>query len=157
MLFIKRKIDIHSKRWGIAGRLSNFTRRSFVFDNVPCRSIEGFLQSLKFESPGEQMIVCGLWGSQAKLAGELKADWKATQTLFWNGASYSRDSEEYQKLITRLYTEVYLQDEGFRRDIKKSSKYKLSHSIGNPDMRDTVLTESEFIDRLMLLQGVDKA
>ena len=152
MLFFKRKINIHSKRRGIAGRLSNFTRRSFLFDEIPCRSIEGVLQSMKFKNPCEQRIVCGLWGSQAKLAGELKADWKTTQTLFWNGCSYRREGKEYQELITRLYAEVYRQDEQFRKDIKKSAKYKLVHSIGNPDPHDTVLTENEFIAQLVTLQ-----
>lgn len=156
MLFFKRKIDIHSKRRGVAGRLSNFTKRSFTFDEIPCRSIEGVLQSFKFEKPCEQKIVCGLWGSQAKLAGDLKADWKATQTLYWNERSYQRDSKEYQELITRLYTEVYRQNEQFRRDIKKSVKYNLVHSIGNSDPRDTVLTESEFIEQLVALQKLMK-
>lgn len=43
MFFFKRKLDIHSKKRGIAGRLSNFTKRSFVFDGIACRSIEGVL------------------------------------------------------------------------------------------------------------------
>ena len=77
MLFFKRQIDIYSKKRGIAGRLSNFTRRSFFFDGIECRSIEGVLQSFKFENVAEQRILCGLWGIQAKLSGELR-DWKQT-------------------------------------------------------------------------------
>ena len=154
MFFLKRTIDIHSKRRGIAGRLSNFTKRKFSFDEVNCRSIEGVLQSMKFENPCEQQIVCGLWGSQAKLAGDLKADWKNTQLLYWNGCSYRRESKEYHELLTRLYTEVYRQDEQFRKDIQKSAKYKLVHSIGNSDPCDTVLTEKEFIEQLVALQKV---
>lgn len=152
MLFFKRKIDIYSKRRGIAGSLSNFTKRSFVFDGISCRSIEGVLQSMKFENVGEQKIVCGLWGVQAKLAGELKTDWKDTQTLYWNSVAYARESEEYRELITRLYTEVYKQDEQFRKDIEKSVRYELTHSIGNPNPKDTVLTETEFINQLLGLQ-----
>lgn len=153
MFFRKKTVDIHSKRRGVAGRLSNFTRRSFDFDGIACRSIEGVLQSLKFENAGEQKIVCGLWGVQAKFAGELGGDWKNTQTLYWNGQRYSRGSEEYQALLARLYDEVYRQDEQFREDIRKSAGYKLVHSIGNPDPRDTVLTAQEFIGQLLRLQG----
>jgi len=151
-MFLKRKIDIYSKRRGIAGRLSNFTKRKFIFDGITCRSIEGVLQGLKFAAAGERQIVCGLWGSQAKAAGELKADWKNTQTLFWNGKSFPRESQEYRELLTRLYTEVYKQDEQFRKDIQKSAKYELVHSMGNPNPRDTVLTEREFIEQLVYLQ-----
>ena len=109
MSFLKRKIDIHSKRRGIAGRLSNFTKRSFIFDGVSCRSIEGVLQSLKFENDCVQKIVCGLWGVQAKLAGELGADWKATQMLYWKGVSYRREGEEYRKLISCLYAKEFIE------------------------------------------------
>lgn len=154
MLFFKRTIDIYSSAGGIAGSLSNFTKRQFVFDGIVCRSIEGVLQSLKFESVAEQRIVCGLWGKQAKLAGDLKQDWKDSQTLFWNSVAYPRESDEYRALLTRLYTTVYVQDPDFRRDIQKSKKYKLVHSIGNPNPKDTVLTEAEFIAHLTELQNL---
>lgn len=135
------------------GRLSNFTKRSFLFDEIPCRSIEGVLQSLKFESPGEQRIVCGLWGSQAKLAGELKTDWKERKTLYWKGCAFGRESKEYQDLLARLYAEVYRQNAQFRKDIKRSAKYRLVHSIGKTNPCDTVLTEQEFIQQLIKLQN----
>lgn len=153
MLLFKRKLDIHSKKRGIAGRLSNFTRRSFVFDGVECRSIEGVLQSMKFEGSDEQRIVCGLWGIQAKLAGELRS-WKDKQLLYWNNNSYTRESEEYLSLISRLYSSVYEQDEQFRKDIRKAARYKLVHTIGKSDPRETVLTEAEFITQLIKLQKI---
>ncbi len=152
MFFIKKTLDIHSKKHGLAGRLSNFTKRSFVFDGITCRSIEGVLQSLKFKNASEQRIICGLWGVQAKLAGELGCDWKDEQTLWWNGQSYLRDSAEYRSFLKRLYRSVYEQDEQFRRDIKKSARYNLVHSIGNPDPKDTVLTEGEFIAMIAEMQ-----
>ena len=150
MLFFRRTIDIYSKKLGVAGRLSNFTKREFVFDNIKCRSIEGVLQSFKFENPEEQKIICGLWGIQAKLAGEGK-NWKSRQTLFWLGKEYARSSVEYQKLLNRLYMAVYEQDEGFIRDIKKVKKRNLTHSIGSSDIQNTILTEEEFISKLKML------
>lgn len=150
MLFPKFRIDIHSKKRGIAGRLSNFTRRDFEFDGIHCRSVEGFLQSLKYEDTNIQRVICGLWGVQAKLAGE-GADWKTDQTLYWCGRSYKRESKDYHDLIKRMYTELYLSDAELRRDIKKSRRYRLIHSIGNNDPKDTVLTEKEFIGMLEYL------
>ena len=150
MFFFKRTIDIHSKKFGVAGRLSNFTKRSFVFDGVQCRSIEGVLQSFKFYSTSEQRIICGLWGIQAKLTGEL-TDWKERQILYWKGKEYHRNSLEYQELLDRLYMTVYEQDEKFRKDISKVKQCRLIHSIGVSDKENTVLTEEEFIARLNML------
>ena len=156
LAFFRRTIDIHSKKIGVAGRLSNFTKRAFDFEGIKCRSIEGVLQSLKFENPDEQKIVCGLYGVQAKYAGELKTEWKKTQTLYWNGIAFKRDSDIYKKLVDRLYMSVYKQDEQFRQDVKKAAKYKLVHSIGNPNPEDTVLTEAEFIGCLEKLYLLDE-
>ena len=149
MLF-GRRIDIYSKKRGAAGRLSNFTRRDFTFDGVRCRSIEGVLQSFKFESESEQRIVCGLWGIQAKLAGEGR-DWKTSQTLYWRGKSYLRDSGEYAALVSRLYMTAYDQDEQLRRDVKKAARRGVCHSIGGHDPKETVLTEEEFVGNLLML------
>ena len=150
MLFFRRKIDIYSKKHGPAGRLSNFTKRSFVFDGVECRSIEGVLQSFKFKTYAERRIICGLWGIQAKLTGEF-ADWRESQTLYWNGAEYSRSSVDYQRLLDRLYNTVYEQDEAFRKDIARVRGHHLMHSIGSSDPQNTILTENEFITRLKML------
>lgn len=40
--------------------LSNFAPHPFVIDGVKCNSMEGFLQSLKFESQDMQQFVCTL-------------------------------------------------------------------------------------------------
>ena len=154
MILFKCKCDIHSKKRGIAGRLSNFTRRSFCFDGIPCRSIEGVLQSFKFSTQEERTIVCGLWGIQAKLAGEGR-NWKERQVLFWNGKSYPRESKEYSALLRRLYDEVYAQDDKFRRDVKRARSRRLMHSIGKSDPKETVLTEKEFLDLLTALSQRD--
>ncbi len=53
-------MDISSKGKGPARRLSNFAANAFVLDGVACASMEGFLQSLKFENPDTQVEVCKL-------------------------------------------------------------------------------------------------
>lgn len=151
MLWRRRTVDIYSKKRGPAGRLSNFTKRCFVFDGIECRSIEGVLQSFKFKTRAEQVIVCGLWGIQAKLAGE-RAAWKERQTVFWDGTEIARASAEYQQLLDRLYTAVYEQDEAFRRDLRRVRGRRLAHSIGSHDIRETILTEEELIARLTQLR-----
>jgi len=148
----KEKVDIHSKRYGFAGRLSNFTKREFVFDGAECKSIEGVLQSLKCKDSDEQKRICMLSGIDAKNAGA-DFDWKTDQMLHWNGAEYPRDSIEYEKLIKRLYEAVYVCDSSFKKDIEDSKEYILDHSIGVEDKAETVLTKEEFISNLTMLQG----
>ena len=50
--------------------LSNFAPHPFVIDGVWCASMEGFLQSLKFESVDMQNYVCTLVGKAAKFKGK---------------------------------------------------------------------------------------
>lgn len=147
----RRPIDIGSDNDDVASRLSNFTERHFVFDGIECASIEGALQSFKFNALDMQREICALIGYEAKKAGR-KADWKAAQILYWDGKAYPRDSREYQDLLDRLYFEVYLQDEQFAVDLHETGYRRLVHTIGNGDPAETVLTEKEFCDRLMKLR-----
>ena len=147
----KEKVDIHSKRFGFVGRLSNFTKREFVFDGVVCRSIEGVLQSFKCKDTTEQKRICMLSGIDAKNAGT-ELDWKTEQVLYWNNVEYPRESVEYEELLKRLYQSVYACDSSFKKDIEDSKKYILDHSIGVEDKAETVLTKEEFISNLTMLQ-----
>ncbi len=143
----KTAIDIKSQAPGAIGRLSNYTPRSFVFDGIECGSLEGILQSLKCPDPIKQAEICALWGGAAKHAGTLY-DWKAAQTLYWQGQALPRCGEEYQRLLDRLYLAVYEQDEGFRRDIAQIKGKNIDHRMGLSDPAKTVLTRQEFVRRL---------
>lgn len=106
-------MDIISKGGYPAGALSNFAPHPFEIDGVACNSMEGFLQSLKFKAPQMQEHVCTLVGKQAKNMGKGK-NWQKTQTLYWRGKPYKRDSEEYQELLDRAYHEL-AKNESFRK------------------------------------------
>ena len=155
MIVSKEKVDIHSKRYGFVGRLSNFTKREFNFDGVPCNSIEGVLQSFKCSDVVMQKQICSLYGIDAKNAGS-EFDWKTTQTLFWNGEEYKRDSKEYAELLSSLYRSVYMWDKTFKTDIEDAEKYELDHFIGVSDKKETVLTKNEFISNLRSFIDEDK-
>ena len=47
-------MDIGSGTGYPSSALSNFAPHSFVFDGIECASMEGFLQSLKFQDPEMQ-------------------------------------------------------------------------------------------------------
>ena len=133
------------------GALSNFTARSFVFDGVTCNSIEGVLQAFKSPYPHIQIEMCMLVGSAAKKRGS-NIDWKKKQELHWLGDTFKRDSEEYQNLVDRLYLEVFAQCPAFRKALADTKDATLKHSIGKNKIQDTVLTEREFIQRLVDLR-----
>lgn len=147
-------LDISGRLSGPAGRLSNFTARDFIFDCITCASLEGALQAFKFEDVKIQVAMCRLTGKEAQVRGQERNDaWKETQTLWWNGNNYPRESREYQTLLDRLYETVFQQDASFRQDLWDSQGYFLRHSIGKHDPTDTILTELEFCHRLMMLRA----
>ncbi len=135
-----------------AARLSNFTNRPFEFDNVPCVGIEGILQSLKCPDPEIQKEICALRGREAKRKGAEFNNWKESQILWWQGRPFHRSSREYIELITRIYDSVFSQDTTFASDLLSTGYEDIRHTIGNPDMRDTVLTEVEMIHQLNRLR-----
>ena len=147
-------MDIGSKNGYPASALSNFAPHPFEIDGVQCNSMEGFLQSLKFESVEMQRYVCTLVGKAAKFKGKSKK-WFQKQELYWNGKIYKRDSEEYQILLNRAYNRLY-ENEGFRRALEATNKATLEHSIGKSKINETVLTRQEFCSRLIHLRDVGK-
>jgi predicted NAD-dependent protein-ADP-ribosyltransferase YbiA (DUF1768 family) len=147
-------MDIGSSNGFPAGTLSNFAPHPFVIDGVECNSMEGFLQSLKFESVEMQRYVCTLVGKAAKFKGK-KKKWFQKQELYWNGQTFKRDSEEYQNLLNRAYNALY-ENAKFRKALEATGHATLTHSIGKNKKSETVLTTQEFCSRLTHLRDKGK-
>lgn len=139
-------MDIGSGTGYPSSALSNFAPHPFTIDGVRCNSMEGFLQSLKFSSIDMQIYVCSLVGKAAKFKGK-KKKWYRTQTLYWQGKEYKRDSEEYQQLLDRAF-EALAVNIGFQNALLRTGNATLTHSIGKNDITKTVLTSQEFCSRL---------
>jgi predicted NAD-dependent protein-ADP-ribosyltransferase YbiA (DUF1768 family) len=139
-------MDIGSSNGYPSGALSNFAPHPFVIDGVECNSMEGFLQSLKFSDPEIQKEVCKLVGKAAKFKGKNKKWWK-TQTLYWQGEEFDRESAEYQELLDRAY-EALSQNTGFQKALLATGDAVLTHNIGKTKESETVLTRREFCSRL---------
>lgn len=147
-------MEIGSQNSYPANSLSNFSAHQFIIDGVVCSSMEGFLQSLKFENIEMQKYVCSLIGIKAKYKGK-KKNWKTSQILHWQGKKYKRDSEEYQELIKRAYIEL-CKNEGFKKAILASGDATYTHSIGKNKISETVLTEREFVSMLNMCRNICK-
>ncbi|MBP9757822.1 MAG: hypothetical protein KBD06_04440 [Candidatus Pacebacteria bacterium] len=135
----------------LAARLSNFTDRPFVFNGVRCAGLEGPIQAFKCPFIYVQVEVCALPGKAAKKRGR-EFVWKDTHLLWWNGVSFDRFGRGYADLVTQLYDAAYDQDPRFMQDLLAVGTQDLRHSIGNTDMRETVLTEVEMIHQLNRLR-----
>lgn len=139
-------MDIGTGEGFPSAALSNFAPHPFVFDGVECNSMEGLLQSFKFSNPEMQKEVCKLIGKQAKFKGK-KKKWFRTQTLYWQGQEFKRESEEYQQLLDRAFAALAT-NTSFQKALLATGNATLTHSIGKSKPSETVLTKSEFCSRL---------
>lgn len=145
-------MDIGSKHGYPSSALSNFTPHPFIIDGVLCNSMEGFLQSLKFDKQHIQIEVCKLVGLSAKFRGKKRnKTWKRLQKLWWNGVEYDRHGIEYQNLLDRAYEELS-KNNSFKDALLATGNSNLTHSIGNNNPSETVLTQSEFCSRLLKIR-----
>ena len=135
-----------------ANVLSNLARKEFVYDGVHCASIEGFLQSLKIKDPDKQTEICAMMGGSAKKISKKGSDWLNTQTLYWKGREYKRDSKEYEELVLKAFLECYKQNEVFKTALDSTKGMKLTHKHGSNDKTKTILTADEFIKILTTIR-----
>ena len=154
-------LDVCSTAKYPAKALSNFIARNFIFDEVACSSIEGLLQSLKYDKVNAQIEMCKMSGIAASQKGkERNNHWKAKGGLWWQNEFYARKSQDYQRLLDRIFLEVAKQCEDFRTALLDTGDLILTHRIGKVNELDTVLTQNELCSRLMkirtlLKKGVD--
>lgn len=145
-------IDIASYNPYPSKVLSNFAPHTFTIDSVICFSMEGFLQSLKFDNPGKQSRICLLIGKDAKYAGRSRSElWKAKQVLWWRGVVYDRHGKGYQDLLDRAFAALSRAPE-FQKALIDSGDAELTHTLGWNDSRQTILTRDEFCNRLMKIR-----
>jgi hypothetical protein len=136
----------------VGKKLSNFQARPFLFDGIKCGGMEGLLQALKCPDRERQVEICALSGREAKMAGRKFDSWKDKQILSFLGDTFSRCSRGYLVFITRVYDTLYHQDPTLKDDLRSLGSAQMWHSIGNPDMRDTTLTEVEMMMQLERLR-----
>jgi len=143
-------VDIRSGNKYPAGALSNFKARPFILYGKRINSIEGFLQGLKFrDSPMQEDVWLSI-GYAAKQRGAHK-NWGSTLWLF--GQPVNRHSKWYQDILDDAYEAMFTQNEKARKALLASGSATLTHSIGNKNADETVLTRTEFCSRLMRIRS----
>ncbi len=145
-----KAIDIWSKSPYPANVLSNLHPNAFELDGIKCASMEGFLQSLKYEDVEVQKEICALSGMEAKERST--SGWQTSQTVYWQGNSIRRQSQQFQDLIERSYFQLYQQNETFRKALLSTKGKNLYHTRGINNPYKTILTEKEFCTILTKLR-----
>jgi len=137
-------MDIGSKSKWPARQLSNFAVSPFVFDNVVCASMEGFIQALKRKDEGIQHYGCMLVGIGAKRWGSGPKWWSRPQhkQLFWRGVGFEAHGEQHLLLIEGALRAKFTQHDGSKRALLATNNSNLTHSIGRNNK--TSLKASDF-------------
>ena len=143
-------MDIGSGNGYPESALSNFAPHQFEIDGITCHSMEGFLQSLKFQTPDMQAHVCTLVGKKAKFKGK-KKKWYRNQTLYWQGQEIDRHEQAYQDLLDKAF-QALGQNQGFKKALLATQNATLTHSMGKNKATETILTKQEFCSRLTKLR-----
>ena len=111
-------MDIGSGTGYPSANLSNFHPHAFTINGIACASMEGFLQSLKFENPDMQAQVCTLVGKKAKFKGKKKKWWR-DQTLYWHGTPMKITQHSPIPSVKIKLPKPCLQDKNFAKDLQK--------------------------------------
>jgi predicted NAD-dependent protein-ADP-ribosyltransferase YbiA (DUF1768 family) len=146
-------MDIHSLLPYPSGALSNFSARVFVVDAERCESMEGFIQSLKFEDIGAQRQARSMSGMAAKKFGAARASaWMSEQALWWKGKKMARGSEELSALVDMAFQSMFDQCADFKEALMATEGQELTHEVGSDEQDKTALTKDEFCKRLLALR-----
>lgn len=135
-------LDIRSNGLYPSNVLSNMCSNGFRFEGMVCGSMEGFLQSLKYQDRDKQRQICSMKGGNARKRSV--NSWQTDQIVWWKGQAYDRQSEEYQALIRRAYQAMFDQSERFRAALMQTRGVTLVHTSGESNPYKTILTPQEF-------------
>lgn len=143
---INNTLDIRSNGAYPSNVLSNLCSNGFLFDGILCGSMEGFLQSLKYQNKDKQRQICSMKGGNARKRSV--TSWQTDQIIWWKEFPIDRQGKEFQKLIRRAYQAMFEQSLRFRDALMQTRGMKLTHSTGENNPYKTILTQQEFCDIL---------
>ena len=127
-----------------------FTDYPFIIDGIPCKSLESFLRAMKYDNIIVQRLVCDLSAKSAKTYATTYT-WASVNTFHWRGTSYSKESREFNELLTRAFDELY-KNQNFRLALKQISLEKLN-LLGEELKSETILPSYKLIFQLHRLNA----
>lgn len=129
---------------------SYLTKYSFVMEGIPCKCMESFLQSLKYDNIIVQRLVCDLSAQNARLYG-YPFKWGSTKRLYWRGNSFQRNSRAFDELILRAFNELF-KNQSFKLALKQISYEELSYLIREViPLETTILSKQDYLFQFRIL------
>lgn len=155
----RKYVDIKTENITPIGRhpediLSNLCGNDFCFDDVQCRCMEGFLQSLKYQDEEQQRKVCLMNGTDARQ--DSNSTWEKSQILWWKGRPIKRQSSEFRRLVRKVYESMYEWSARFRDILMSTEGKELRYNSGQNDSHKSILTDKEFCKILTDLRASNK-
>ncbi len=133
----------------------NGNNEDFIYKGEKIKSVNSFICGTKTNNINlQRQIFIASKNDMKELEKTIQPKYDY-RTLYWKGKSFSRNSSEYQELLTKVYDARFKHDMQFRNAIRLSKQFELVHTKGKRDPRDTVLTEQEFIGQIKRLQKCD--
>ncbi len=129
--------------------------KPFKFHGYDVATVNSFLMAIRSSDVAEQKALSMTPQEDIKAVSKTVKISYAPRTLYWNGKSFSRDSKEYQELVTRAYEAKFDADYEFRKAIRACKNQVLTHTKGKDSAAETILTKQEFIDALNNLRKRD--
>ncbi len=106
--------------------IGNLAHTPFVLRGLPCASIEGFWQSLKFEDELDRRRIRGLFGKAAKTAA---FDRPTPERFDYDGKSYVTSSPEHRALMLEACRAKFAQNEEARTALLSTGDRPLTHRV----------------------------
>lgn len=140
-------MEIGSGKGPSFSQLSSMAHHEFAIDGVKCKSLEGFIQSLKCEKASQQASVCSDKPKAAKERGKKLIAWESGGRVFWKGEAIDRHSLRHKDFIEGVVKEVARQCPVFRKALIETAGQPLT-CPGKSRESETPVTEAEFCHAL---------
>lgn len=151
--------DISDERGFPFGMLDPSAPVRFEIDGVQCASLDGFLESLKFERIIDQKNINKRVGNDAKKRGKEKdnpGNQRANRVLYWQGDTFKRNSKTFNKLLVRVFREM-AKNARYQAALMATQDVNFRYPKGKANKKDTILTKKELTDNLKKLRADLKA
>lgn len=151
--------DISDERGFPFGMLDPSAPVRFEIDGVKCASLDGFVESLKFERIIDQKNISKRVGNDARKRGIEKdnpGNQKADRMLYWQGDTFKRNGKTFNRLLARVFREM-AKNARYQAALMATQDADFRYPKGKTNKKDTVLTKKELTDNLKKLRAELKA
>lgn len=138
--------------------LSNLYPADFTLGDLRFKSVEGFIQGIKFPPQDRRRFTTfQLFGLAAKGMGKVAVLHYKTSWVYWKGKRIPYGSDEHHKLIEKAIRAKFVQNPQLADYLVKTEGFELTHDTGHPESPHTSLPAELFIKMLVKIRKELKA